>query len=159
MPVVNYRLDGNVAVLEIDNPPVNAASIKVREAFAEALKNAASDPVVEAVVIAGARGIFLAGADIKEVASGLSNKFPTLRDLQAQMEAVPKPIVAAIRGAALGGGFEIALACHWRIAARTPRSGCLRSSSEFCPERVARSGSHASQARTPRSMQLLPAIR
>lgn len=123
MPVVNYRLDGNVAVLEIDNPPVNAASIKVREAFAEALKDAASDPVVEAVVIAGARGIFLAGADINEFASGLSLKFPTLRDLQAQMEAVPKPIVAAIRGAALGGGFEIALACHWRIAGQDAKVG------------------------------------
>jgi len=61
--------------------------------------------VVEAVVIAGTRDIFLAGADIKEIASGLSSKFPTIRDLQAQMEAVPKPIVAAIRGAALGGGF------------------------------------------------------
>src|SRR3984893_7611310 len=82
VPVVNYRLDGNVAVLEIDNPPVNATSIEVREGFAEALKDDASDPVVEAVVIAGTRGIFLAGADIKEISSGLSNKFPTLRDLQ-----------------------------------------------------------------------------
>jgi len=123
VPVVNYRLDGNVAVLEIDNPPVNAASIEVREGFAEALKDAASDPVVEAVVIAGTRHIFLAGADIKEISSGLSNKFPTLRDLQAQMEAVPKPIVAAVRGAALGGGFEIALACHWRIAAADAKVG------------------------------------
>jgi 3-hydroxyacyl-CoA dehydrogenase len=121
--VVNYRLDGNVAVLEIDNPPVNAASIEVREGFAEALEDAASDPVVEAVVIAGTRNIFLAGADIKEIASGLSNKFPTLRDLQAQMEAVPKPVVAALRGVALGGGFEIALACHWRIAAADAKVG------------------------------------
>ena len=123
MPVVNYRLDGNVAVLEIDNPPVNAMSIEVRAGIAEALKDAASDPVVEGVVIAGTRGIFLAGADIKEIATGLSNKFPTIRDLQAQMEAVPKPIVAAIRGAALGGGFELALAGHWRIAGEDAKVG------------------------------------
>jgi 3-hydroxyacyl-CoA dehydrogenase len=123
VPVVHYRLDGNVAVLEIDNPPVNATSIDVRLGLAEALKDAASDPVVEGVVIAGTRGIFIAGADINEIASGVSNKFPTLRDLQAQMEAVPKPIVAAITGSALGGGFEIALTCHWRVAAADAKVG------------------------------------
>ncbi|HEY2402193.1 MAG TPA: 3-hydroxyacyl-CoA dehydrogenase NAD-binding domain-containing protein [Steroidobacteraceae bacterium] len=123
MPVVNYRLDGNVAVLEINNPPVNATSIDVRKGLAEALKDAASDPVVEGVVIAGTRGIFIAGADINEIASGVSNQFPTLRHLQAQMEAVPKPIVAAITGSALGGGFEIALTCHWRVAAADAKVG------------------------------------
>jgi len=123
VPVVNYRLDGNVAVLEINNPPVNATSIDVRKGLAEALKDAAADPVVEGVVIAGTRGIFIAGADINEIASGVANQFPTLRDLQAQMEAVPKPIVAAITGSALGGGFEIALACHWRVAAADAKVG------------------------------------
>ena len=123
MPVVNYRLDGNVAVLEINNPPVNATSIDVRKGLAEALKDAASDPVVEGVVIAGTRGIFIAGADINEIASGVANQFPTLRDLQAQMEAVPKPIVSAITGSALGGGFEIALTCHWRVAAADAKVG------------------------------------
>jgi 3-hydroxyacyl-CoA dehydrogenase len=123
VPVVNYRLDGNVAVLEIDNPPVNATSLEVRQGLAEALKDAAADPVVEAVVITGTPGIFLAGADIKEISSGANNTAPTLRDLQAQMEAVPKPIIAAIRGSALGGGFEIALTCHWRIAAADAKVG------------------------------------
>ncbi len=123
MPVVNYRLDGNVAVLEIDNPPVNATSIDVRQGLAEALKDAASDPKVDGVVITGTRGIFIAGADINEIASGVSNKFPTLRDLQAQMEALPKPIVAAIAGSALGGGFEIALTCHWRVATADAKVG------------------------------------
>jgi len=123
VPVVNYRLDGNVAVLEINNPPVNATSIDVRKGLAEALKDAASDPVVEGVVIAGTRGIFIAGADINEIASGVANQFPTLRDLQAQMEAVPKPIVSAITGSALGGGFEIALTCHWRVAAADAKVG------------------------------------
>jgi 3-hydroxyacyl-CoA dehydrogenase len=123
VPVVNYRLDGNVAVIEIDNPPVNATSFEVREGLAEALEDAAADPAVEALVMAGSRGIFIAGADIKEISSGASNKFPTLRDLQAQMEAVPKPIVAAITGTALGGGFEIALTCHWRIASTDAKVG------------------------------------
>ncbi len=123
MPAVNYRLDGKVAVLEIDHPPVNATGIPVREGLAEALKAAGSDPAVEAVVLTGSRGLFLAGADINEVSSGLSNRFPTIRDLEAQMEALPKPIVAAIQGVALGGGFEIALTCHWRIAARGAQVG------------------------------------
>ena len=123
MPAVNYRLDGKLAVLEIDNPPVNALSISVREGISEGLKEAGSDPAVEAVVIAGTRGQFLAGADINEIASGLSNSFPTLRDLQNQMEALPKPVVAAIQGVALGGGFEIALACHWRVASADAEVG------------------------------------
>src|SRR3981189_1221942 len=106
---VKYRLDGNVAVLEIDNPPVNATSISVRDGLAGALKETGADAAVAALVLTGANGLFLAGADIKEIASGLSNKFPMLRDLQAQMEAVPKPIVAAIQGVALGGGFASAL--------------------------------------------------
>jgi 3-hydroxyacyl-CoA dehydrogenase len=120
---VNYRLDGNVAVLQIDNPPVNATSINVREGLAEALKEAAADPAVEALVLAGSRGLFMAGADINEISSGLANKSPTLRELQAQMEVVPKPIVAAIQGVALGGGFELALTCHWRIAAEDATVG------------------------------------
>ena len=123
MSVVRYRLDGNIAVVEIDNPPVNATSIDVRQGLADALKDAASDPVVEGMVIAGTRGTFIAGADIKEISSGVSNQFPTLRDLIAQMEAVPKPIVAAITGSALGGGFELALACHWRVAATDAKVG------------------------------------
>lgn len=123
MSAVNYRLDGTVAVLEIDNPPVNATSIPVREALSAALKQAAADEAVVAVVLKGSRGMFLAGADIKEVASGLSNRFPTLRDLQAQMEAFSKPLVAAIEGVALGGGFELALTCHWRVAAADAKVG------------------------------------
>lgn len=123
MSAVNFHLDGKVAVLEIDNPPVNATSIPVREALSAALKQAASDESVEAVVIKGSRAMFPAGADIKEVASGLSNRFPTLRDLQAQMEAFEKPIVAAIEGVALGGGFELALTCHWRVSSADAKVG------------------------------------
>jgi 3-hydroxyacyl-CoA dehydrogenase len=120
---VNCRLDGEVAILEIDNPPVNATSIRVREGLAAALQRAAADPQVAAVVLAGSNGMFPAGADINEISSGVSNKFPTLRDLQLTMESLAKPTIAAIEGVALGGGFEIALTCHWRVAAKSAKVG------------------------------------
>jgi 3-hydroxyacyl-CoA dehydrogenase len=87
------------------------------------LSKATADPAVEVLVLTGSGGLFLAGADIKEIASGLANKSPTLRELQAQMEALTKPIVAAIQGVALGGRFELALTCHWRMAASDAKVG------------------------------------
>ncbi|TLY60345.1 MAG: 3-hydroxyacyl-CoA dehydrogenase [Gammaproteobacteria bacterium] len=123
MPAVNYRPDGDVVVLQIDNPPVNALSLAVREGLTDGLRRAAADTAVKAIVVAGARGSFAAGADINEIASGLVLKSPITREIQAQMEATPKPIVAAIEGAALGGGLELALACHWRIAANGAKVG------------------------------------
>ena len=123
VPAVNYRPDGDVVVLEIDNPPVNALSHAVREGLRDGLQRAAADAAVKAIVIAGTRGSFAAGADLNEIASGLALKSPITREVQVQMEATPKPIVAAIEGAALGGGLELALACHWRIAAKGARVG------------------------------------
>ena len=123
MALVNYRLEADVAILEIDNPPVNALGIHVREGLVEGLRRAASEPQVTAIVIAGSRGLFPAGADINEIVSGLSHKSPIIREVQARMEASDKPIVAAIEGTALGGGFELAMACHWRVASRTATVG------------------------------------
>ena len=123
MPPVSYRLESDVAVLEIDHPPVNALSLQVREGLVEGLRRAASEPAVKAIVIAGARRSFPAGADINEIISGLSHKSPIIREVQARMEASDKPIVAAIEGIALGGGFELALACHWRVCARSAKVG------------------------------------
>ncbi len=112
---------GAVALIAMDNPPVNALSHRLREGIAEALRQAASDPAVRAVVLAGTPRAFSGGADITEF--GGPSRAPTLRDLIAQLEAMTKPVVAAIHGVALGGGLELALGCHWRVAWQGTRLG------------------------------------
>jgi len=123
VPAVNYRLVGDVAVLSLASPPVNALSLPVRTALMEGLTRAAADGTVTALVLTGEAGTFSSGADIKEIASGAALTPPTLRDLQRQMEASRKPLVAAIDGIAFGGGFEIALACHYRTGSRSAKVG------------------------------------
>ena len=123
MAAVSYRLEGDVAVLSLASPPVNALSLPVRTALMEGLTRAAADGTVTALVLTGEAGTFSSGADIKEIASGAALTPPTLRDLQRQMEASRKPLVAAIDGIAFGGGFEIALACHYRTGSRSAKVG------------------------------------
>jgi len=123
VPAVNYRLEGEIAVLSIANPPVNAFSLPVREGLMQGLMRAGADDSVAALVLSGADGTFSSGADINEIASGAALTAPTLRDLQGQMEASRKPLVAAIDGIAFGGGLEIALTCHWRVAGREAKVG------------------------------------
>jgi 3-hydroxyacyl-CoA dehydrogenase len=123
LTAVDYRREGEIAILTMTNPPVNALSFAVRSGLAEGLKRAAADDTVKGMVVSGGGGTFSGGADIGEIDSGLALKAPTIRDVQAQMEALQKPLVAAIEGTAFGGGFELALACHWRIAATTARVG------------------------------------
>ncbi|HXY77055.1 MAG TPA: enoyl-CoA hydratase/isomerase family protein, partial [Steroidobacteraceae bacterium] len=122
MAAVNYRLEGDVAVLTIANPPVNALSLPVREGLQQGLQKATQDAAVKAIVLMG-EGSFAAGADINEIASGVALKPPTAREIQTQMETSAKPIVAAIDGVALGGGLELALACHFRVATPTAKVG------------------------------------
>ena len=118
---VHISVDQNIAIIEIDNPPVNAASHGVRSGLMAAVAQVASDPAVEAVVIAAAGRTFVAGADINEL--GKPSAPPVLPDVCNAIENCPKPVVAALHGTALGGGFEIALAAHARIIAPDGRVG------------------------------------
>jgi 3-hydroxyacyl-CoA dehydrogenase len=119
--VVSLRSIGRVAVIEIDSPPVNALSRKVRQGISESLQQAIADESVAAIVLACSGRTFIAGADIREF--GLPPAGPHLPDVVAELEASPKLLVAAIHGTALGGGFEIALGCHYRVARQDARVG------------------------------------
>jgi 3-hydroxyacyl-CoA dehydrogenase len=118
---VDLRRDGEVAIVTTDNPPVNALKYEVRAGLTQALAHARDDDAVSAVVIACAGRTFFAGADITEF--GKPPQAPSLHDVIAAIEAMPKPVVAALHGTALGGGFELALACHFRVAVPGARVG------------------------------------
>jgi 3-hydroxyacyl-CoA dehydrogenase len=118
---VDLRRDGDVVVVTADNPPVNALKHEVRAGLTEALAQACDDDAVRAVVIACAGRTFFAGADITEF--GKPPQAPSLHDVIAVIEAMLKPVVAALHGTALGGGFELALACHFRVAVPGARLG------------------------------------
>ncbi|KQZ29713.1 3-hydroxyacyl-CoA dehydrogenase [Mesorhizobium sp. Root552] len=113
--------DGSVGVILIDNPPVNAASHAVRTGLMEALAEANDDPDVQAIVLACAGRTFVAGADVKEF--GQPPRAPLLPEVVNAIEASPKPVVAAVHGTALGGGFELALGAHARIASADAQFG------------------------------------
>ena len=114
---VSYRRVGDVAVVTLENPPVNALSHAVRTALHAALERARDDTTVRALVLQGSNGVFSAGADLHEVAAGTARESPSATELESLIEGLAKPVVAAIEGACLGGGLELALACHGRIAA------------------------------------------
>lgn len=115
MATVNVTRDGEIAVLTISNPPVNPLAHGVRVGLLAAVTKATADPEIKAVVITGEGRAFSAGADITEFKSGL--KEPGFGQVMDTIEASPKPVVAAINGLALGGGLELALGCHYRVAA------------------------------------------
>src|SRR2546426_3368656 len=112
---------GRVAVLTVNNPPVNALSQHVRQGLYEGLKQAISDSAVQAMVIVCAGRTFIAGADITEF--GKPPADPSLHTVLDIIEASPKLVVAAIHGTALGGGLEVTLACHSRVGVKDARFG------------------------------------
>jgi 3-hydroxyacyl-CoA dehydrogenase len=126
--LIHYDVVDRVAVLTIDNPPVNALSPPMWTALDEAVARAGSDPVVDAIVVIGSGSTFIAGADIK-IFDTLKTREQSLErsagthDLLKRLEDSPKPLVAAIHGNALGGGNEVAMACHYRIATHDAKIG------------------------------------
>lgn len=113
-PVVTGMVVDGILVVTIDNPPVNATSAEVRKGLAAAIHHASATAAIRATVLSGAGKIFIGGADIREF--GKPPVEPTLPDVITIIENVDKPVVAAINGPALGGGLEVALAAHARIA-------------------------------------------
>ncbi|MBX9991116.1 3-hydroxyacyl-CoA dehydrogenase NAD-binding domain-containing protein [Phreatobacter oligotrophus] len=119
--VVDLVTEGAIAVVTVNSPPVNALSANVRTGIAEAVQKAGADAAVKAVVIHCAGRTFIAGADITEF--GKPPKGVPLNEVNAILEACPKPVVAAIHGTALGGGLELALSCHYRVAVPSAKLG------------------------------------
>ena len=111
---VNYELRGDIAILEVDNPPVNPLSSGVRVGLCDQFDKANSDENVRGIVLKGAGNAFIAGADISEF--GQKMEGPDLHTALKNIEYSEKPVVAAINGPALGGGLETALCCNYRIA-------------------------------------------
>jgi len=118
---ISTEKQGNVLVITSDNPPVNALGQAVRQGLKEGIEQAASDNEVEAVVIRCDGRTFFAGADITEF--GKPPQGPSLPEVCDAIEASDKPVVAAIHGTALGGGCEVALACHYRVAVPSAKLG------------------------------------
>jgi 3-hydroxyacyl-CoA dehydrogenase len=119
--LVSMRADGGVAVITIDNPPVNAMKHEVRLGLLDLVSRAAGDPKCSAVALACAGRTFVAGADITEF--GQPPRQPTAIAVIEAIEACPKPVIAALHGTPLGGGLELALGCHFRVAAPGTRLG------------------------------------
>jgi len=112
-----YALHGPVAVITLDNPPVNGMNHALRTRIVEGLDRAQGDSSVNAIVLTGAGGLFSGGADIREFTTPQARAEPTLPTVIAIVEASEKPVIAAIGGSCMGGGLELALGCHFRVAA------------------------------------------
>jgi 3-hydroxyacyl-CoA dehydrogenase len=119
--VTDLTREGDIAVITINSPPVNALSADVRNGLRDGVQQATADAAVKAIVVICAGRTFIAGADISEF--GKATKGATLPELQAVLEGGPKPVIAAIHGTALGGGFEMSLMCHYRVAVPSAKFG------------------------------------
>ncbi len=116
-----YARHGRVAVITLTNPPVNALGLMLRRHIVDSLVQAEADPEIQAILLVGSERAFSAGADVREF--GKPPQPPSLPEVCNRIEACSKPVVAAIHGVALGGGLEIALAAHYRLAVAGAKLG------------------------------------
>ncbi|HWT77506.1 MAG TPA: enoyl-CoA hydratase/isomerase family protein, partial [Candidatus Methylomirabilis sp.] len=117
--LVSLTTRGEIGLITVNNPPVNALSPGVPEGIQASIESAQKDPLIKGIVLIGAGQTFIAGADIKEfgkITSGQRERGAGLASLLQTVEECPKPVVGAIHGTAFGGGLEIAMACHYRVA-------------------------------------------
>ncbi len=113
----DYKVHGDVAVISLNNPPVNGLGLSTRQAITEGVEKAVQDASIKAIVITGDGKAFSGGADIREFGSPKATQEPNLLSVIAQIENCAKPVVAAVHTVAMGGGLELALGCHYRITA------------------------------------------
>ncbi|WP_040436744.1 enoyl-CoA hydratase/isomerase family protein, partial [Melaminivora alkalimesophila] len=107
-----YQVHGDVAVITLDNPPVNGLGLATRQGVVQGLEQAQADANVRAIVITGAGGAFSGGADITEFGTDKAMAEPNLHTVISAVEQSTKPVVAAIHSVCMGGGLELALGCH-----------------------------------------------
>lgn len=148
---MNSHSDSDVAVIQLENPPVNALSHALRRRIADELARAEADPAIKAVILTGSGEFFSGGADVKEFNTPRMTAEPHLATLIRLFERSVKPTIAALSGTALGGAFELALACHYRVASPEAKVGLPEVKIGLIP------GSGGSQ-RLPRAVGLQTAI-
>ncbi|GAB2917353.1 enoyl-CoA hydratase-related protein [Micromonospora polyrhachis] len=124
---VRLEINDGIGTIRLDRPPMNALNTQVQEELRDAAAQATADPQVRAVIVYGGEKVFAAGADIKEMAEmsyvDMAERSADLSSALGAFARIPKPVVAAITGYALGGGCELALACDWRVVAEDAKLG------------------------------------
>ena len=148
---VHYQVHTDVAVLTLDLPPVNSLGLAMRQVLAAGLQRAQDDAQVRAIVLTGAGKAFSGGADITEFGQDAAFAEPNLHTLIAMVEACSKPVVAALHSVCMGGGLELSLACHYRIAAPDCKLGLPEVKLGLLP------GAGGTQ-RLPRALGVEPAL-